>query len=1281
MAVKMLYRGPSSRLENLIEKIQATKEIGTSDIYSTQTSSNYSPSVSDGTLTPNSLQNHEHITPHLAHLQTIPYFPQQRSDGSVNQNENQGKRVNIDGNEMEGNEDAKPTENSSAKTLNTTKLEESNGNSNIQHKRQVRLHRQHLYHHGEYHTAKLVTKLRKIERVETKFDKLTGDGIKGSNVDGSYQCQFCEKSFPRLGYLKKHEQSHAEHLPFKCEYCARLFKHKRSRDRHTKLHTGDRRYRCPHCEAAFSRSDHLKIHMKTHDNQKPFQCTVCNRGYNTAAALTSHMQNHKKQAAILSAGRNPQALNYSPRSSGSVSSGGSLPKRSYGASLITGISKTNRMDHPKRPSTVNLLTCNYCSKSKFISIEQFNEHISSNHSNDLFSVKKPAPQLAISNAISEINPFQLSCEYCTREFGNLPALFQHIRLAHVDRLASPNSYFEHFNRLAACGTFSPRLVSDKTVEREGITVNESNIKLEPLLPSANVHAEKQEDEPTDLSQNNRRSSTALQMPEESLQPDMFFCNQCNAGLPDFDTFRNHLKTHITQDVNLICHHCGLALQEQSEHERHVISHYLITSSEYICAGNKCDKSHSKPEELQDHMFEQHAIPMFKCSVCSELFESKMAIQMHFACTHSIETKIFRCSACMEIFRSENEFSTHVKSHHPGLNRPTPNSLQCMFCRTICSNELEMHFHLAAHARQFQCPSCPETFHVEFLLDRHMQNHHTDNNREALSSNGTYEEVSTSSNMPSQMNSPYMNSLINKAPLMNISSQNNNTSILDYNIAFAAHLNKRIFPGPHEAATTLTNGKFYNALQVDTDTVKHPDLMYGLSGRYFDTSRTLIEMYAHRRMEKPKTVENYYNRTKQQHLKSQTDSNRIRSPVESIIPTPISSNSSKGYSCDICERNDFRSEGEVNSHRKIVHNIKTGVSLRCAYCSGNFKSRTELEHHMRTCHNSTGKHKCLICDEIFPSPAILAEHKLQHSKVGQSGKCSHCSKPLDDVAAFKAHLSEHNIESQLPMQCICCRQSLHSDFEISLHAQFHTKSSNVPESVCALCLESIPNPINGEAKVCDKCCRKHKLGSHFQGQRLRNVPYEPISEACQSTMKVESRCNICKLILPCTQKLQEHLVEHTFAGCEERGFNCYICSAVFTAPSGLLSHMHEHGLQSRPYDCNLCSEKFFFRTELEHHLLSHEKRQLLESKNKEKCENKFSFLKEVDNSASHLTEVKREIFPVNDKIIAGEEDEYIEIEKVTDVHQTYNNAKQTFVTHKEGLPMEELNQNCAEENRI
>lgn len=89
--------------------------------------------------------------------------------------------------------------------------------------------------------------------------------------------------------------------------------------------------------------------------------------------------------------------------------------------------------------------------------------------------------------------------------------------------------------------------------------------------------------------------------------------------------------------------------------------------------------------------------------------------------------------------------------------------------------------------------------------------------------------------------------------------------------------------------------------------------------------------------------------------------------------------------------------------------------------------------MKISHNTNGKHKCLICDEIFASPAVLAEHKLTHSKVGPSGKCSHCSTLLSDVIAFKAHMSEHgNVDT--PTQCICCRQTLSSEYEIGLHAK-------------------------------------------------------------------------------------------------------------------------------------------------------------------------------------------------------------------------------------------------------
>lgn len=34
-------------------------------------------------------------------------------------------------------------------------------------------------------------------------------------------------------------------------------------------------------------------------------------------------------------------------------------------------------------------------------------------------------------------------------------------------------------------------------------------------------------------------------------------------------------------------------------------------------------------------------------------------------------------------------------------------------------------------------------------------------------------------------------------------------------------------------------------------------------------------------------------------------------------------------------------------------------------------------------------------------------------------------------------------------------------------------------------------------------------------------------------------------------------------------------------------MIEHGPSYRPYDCNLCAKKFYFRAELENHLIDHE----------------------------------------------------------------------------------------------
>ena len=56
--------------------------------------------------------------------------------------------------------------------------------------------------------------------------------------------------------------------------------------------------------------------------------------------------------------------------------------------------------------------------------------------------------------------------------------------------------------------------------------------------------------------------------------------------------------------------------------------------------------------------------------------------------------------------------------------------------------------------------------------------------------------------------------------------------------------------------------------------------------------------------------------------------------------------------------------------------------QCVYCTLSFKSKGELERHVKSTHViPTTSQKCNICDEVFPSAAVLAEHKLTHCKVG------------------------------------------------------------------------------------------------------------------------------------------------------------------------------------------------------------------------------------------------------------------------------------------------------------
>lgn len=121
---------------------------------------------------------------------------------------------------------------------------------------------------------------------------------------------------------------------------------------------------------------------------------------------------------------------------------------------------------------------------------------------------------------------------------------------------------------------------------------------------------------------------------------------------------------------LSCPHCGVqfsgAPEERALLERHVAEHFLATATEFGCP--TCNKLFAKPDELQKHLMDIHAHHLYRCSLCQELFDSKVAIQVHFAVKHSSACTLFRCTACpagaaSSVFRSDREFGLHVRTSH------------------------------------------------------------------------------------------------------------------------------------------------------------------------------------------------------------------------------------------------------------------------------------------------------------------------------------------------------------------------------------------------------------------------------------------------------------------------------------------------------------------------------------------------------------------------------------------------------------------------------------------
>lgn len=676
-------------------------------------------------------------------------------------------------------------------------------------------------------------------------------------------------------------------------------------------------------------------------------------------------------------------------------------------------------------------------------------------------------------ATTKVSPIALQCPYCAKEsFSSLAALSLHVQTLHGKLSALKNcgpfsfsgwTLFHHSFYFSLClGPLSRRDAQHGTADagQQGLLYACQLCTLRfGNLPALQQHT---------LSAHSLADLLQLYCPAA---PGKIVPEQSDAQNFPTDLSCPKKRNEVDEEIEgrYSCSQCPSEFKqsETDAFQAHMAGHLMSSWNEYGCSS--CVKSFMTPDELQKHLLDMHAHHLYRCALCKETFDSKVSIQVHLAVQHSSESKLYRCTGCpasdetSSVFRTEAEFNNHVVVAHTSKMVPVKQQPVALL----------------------KCPLCPQSFAVEFLLERHM------------------------------------------------------------------HLTHQGHRGP------LT-----------------------------ETSLAAIAN-------------------------------------ENSVPAKV-------------EKTD---KPDNSSATSTVLNL----SLNCAYCGETCKSRSELEAHMKNAHHppsstgpgnsnvllspaGNGRMKCNICDEIFPSASVLAEHKLSHCKVSGAAVCAQCRVPLPTEEAYYAHLQvpPHGPSATPPLTCLVCRQTLNLPLEVGLHARFHTagrtgpaqpEPSLYPCSFCQRHLESANLIANGMALngqqtyICKDCLHAHnQMMVHQQAALFPALAQQPPRSyqciKCQEIFATEAEiqshvashlvsegclhpCRLCARQFDTPLKLQAHLIEHTFAGCP--AFACYLCGCMFTAAANLQRHMFDqHGgaVELRPYDCSRCLLKFFFRAELENHLLSH-----------------------------------------------------------------------------------------------
>ncbi|XP_028305499.1 zinc finger protein 423 isoform X2 [Gouania willdenowi] len=995
-------------------------------------------------------------------------------------------------------------------------------------------------------------------------------------------------------------------------------------------------YSCPYCSKRdFHSLAVLEIHLKTIHADKPQQSHTCQLCLETLPTLYN-LNEHVRKAHRASGGTDGTTT-------------GAFPLLQF--------------------TNVTAFHCNYC-PDMFGDINSLQEHIRVSHC-------LPGGVLAGSTTLEGNHAF--FCNQCSMGFLTESSLTEHIQQTHctsatgggsasggaVAKLESPlqaasQSFMESKQLFSLYKDQKNISLSIYDRFKEGTVFVSEQVYSCPYCTNSPIFGSllkltkhiKENHKNIPLANNKRQAKVADLSPASSdieisspkrhrlggdSTPSMgsngdYPCNQCDLRFSSFEGFQAHLKSHL--EMLLRRQSCPQCNKEDFESQdallQHLTVHYTTTSTQYVC--ESCDKQFSSVDDLQKHLLDMHTFVLYHCTLCQEVFDSKVSIQVHLAVKHSNEKKLFRCTACAWDFRKEADLQVHVKHNHLGQRSILPGSLgaglkprKCIFCGETFGTEVELQCHITTHSKKLTCRFCGKAFHAMSLLERHLREKHCIFDGGNITGNGGGTGSSGSQN---------------GTPNGLVQSSKRGGSCAG--------------GGGNGGAGSADRATVAAAEQADLQNMLlKGSVLGGGSNQGGDAA----------------------------------NSHEASGGEEEL------DNSEPMYACDICGA-AYTMESLLQNHRLRDHNIRPGDddagsrkkkadfikgNHKCNVCSRTFFSESGLREHAQT-HRGPAKHyMCPICGERFPSLLTLTEHKVTHSKSLDTGTCRICKMPLQSEEEFIEHCQMHpDLRNSLTgFRCVVCMQTVTSTLELKIHGTFHMQKISTGPAIagagggggnigpgggngsassspngqlhphklykCAFCLKEFKNkgelvkldvnglpyglcagcmsrgtngqsPSQGGALTpgdsqgekslaglrCPECGVKFEsvedLESHVQTDHPEVSPETSAAgkkaEASPAPKKKTYQCIKCQMTFETEREIQIHVANHMIEepSCQqEEGINheCKLCNQMFDSPAKLLCHLIEHSFEGMggTFKCPVCFTVFVQANKLQQHIFA------------------------------------------------------------------------------------------------